>query len=199
MEIIWCQKWGQWQSKSCYNHTKHKQWFSAAVMACLIYLLIHQCWSSLGLQCWLLQRYLLPETDTLKWSLVYPYRQLMKRWMTWRKCGPCPNVTPSAERHRVGCYKSNLAPFNRSLLLWFCCAFCSNVSSFASNKREPPATKGSNTTHKSITSQMPAVVQCGKTIARSAPRAWTACVVFRIRLAAAAAAAAASGTAAASR
>lgn len=59
------------------------------------------------------------------------------------KCGGrCPNVS-----HRVGCYQSNLAPFNRSLLLWFCCAFCSNVSSFASSKREPPATK-------SITSQM---------------------------------------------
>lgn len=45
---------------------------------------------------------------------------------------------------------------------------------------------------------MPAVVQYSKTIAHSAPGAWTACVAFRIRLAAAAAAAA-SGTAAASR
>lgn len=29
---------------------------------------------------------------------------------------------------RVGCYQSNLAPFNRTPLLWFCCAFCSDVS-----------------------------------------------------------------------
>ena len=76
--------------------------------------------------------------------------------------GRYPNVTPSVERHRLGCYQSNLAPFSRSLLLWFCCAFCSNVSSFASSKREPPATKGSNTTHKSITSQAAAVVRGGK-------------------------------------
>lgn len=76
------------------------------------------------------------------------------------KCGGrCPNVTPSVERHRVGCYQSNLAPFSRSPLLWFRCAFCSNVSSFSSSKREPPATIGSNTTHKSITSQTPVVVQ----------------------------------------
>lgn len=81
--------------------------------------------------------------------------------MMWKKGGGrSPNVTPSVERHRVGCYQSNLAPFNRSpLLWWFCWAFCSNVS-FLKAKPEPPATKGSkNDPHKSITSQMPVVVQ----------------------------------------
>lgn len=55
------------------------------------------------------------------------------------KCGGrCPK-----ERHGVGCYQSNLAPFNNSsLLLRFCGAFCSNVSSSASARRELPATKG---------------------------------------------------------
>ncbi|MED6253782.1 hypothetical protein ATANTOWER_001757 [Ataeniobius toweri] len=72
--------------------------------------------------------------------------------------GGCPNLTPlpgCSERLGVGCYLSNLAPFNSSLLLRFCCAFCSNVSPFASSKSEPPATKGSDMTHKSITSQKP--------------------------------------------
>lgn len=73
--------------------------------------------------------------------------------------GKCPKCdSGGAERHR-GRYQSNLAPFNRSLLLWFCCAFCSNISSFASAKRKPPATKGSNTRHKSITSQVLAVAR----------------------------------------
>lgn len=94
--------------------------------------------------------------------------------------GPCPNVTPAAEGHGVGCYQPNLAPFNGSLLLWFCCAFCSNVCPFESSKSEPAATKGSKTTRKSITSQMPVVVQSGKTIARSAPRPRTAFVDARM-------------------
>lgn len=80
--------------------------------------------------------------------------------------GSCPNVTPGVGRLWVGCYQSNLAPFSsRSLLLWFCCAFCSNVTLSASSKREPPATNGSNETHKSITSQRLSVVQSGKTTA----------------------------------
>lgn len=84
-------------------------------------------------------------------------------------------------------------------MLGVCCALCSNVSPFASSKCEPPATKGSDMTHKSITSQSPAVVQWSETTAHSALRPRSACVVVRFRVGAAAATAAASGTAAASR
>ncbi len=102
----------QQQQKKKRHNTQQQFWMAA--VACFIYLLIHQCWSSLGLQCWLLQRYLQPETGTLKWSLVYPYRQLMKRWMRkmWRSLSKCDPPPRSAERHRVGCYQSNLAPLS---------------------------------------------------------------------------------------
>lgn len=108
---------------------------------CVIYLLIHQCWSNLGSQCSLWQRYPLPETGSPKWWWVYPYRW-QKQPKMWRKyAGRCPNETPGVKRHGVAVISLTSPPFSRSPLSGFGGAFLQQRSSFASRKREPSATE----------------------------------------------------------
>lgn len=106
---------------------------------CFIYLLIHQCWSNLGWRCSLWQRYPPPGTGSPKWWWVYPFR-----WQKQQRCGANmlvavrmrPRVSRDTGWLLSVCYQSNLAP-----LSGFGGAFLQQRSSFASRKREPPATE----------------------------------------------------------
>lgn len=82
--------------------------------------------------------------------------------------GGSPNVTPNSEA-TTGCYQSNLAPFRMSLLLWFCCAFCSNVSSSTSGKRRSLQLQKARR-RRTEASHLKRSLSSGKTKALSAPR-----------------------------
>lgn len=146
--------WGEmWREVLLKSH-KTSQWFLMTVVACFI-----TCWFTSVDPVWVCNAGYCKDICCQKeapWNdreFIHIFSWGSSEWR--EKNVVVVQMWPSVERHRVGCYQSNLAPFNRSL--WFCSACCSNVSS--SSKREPPATNGSKTTHKSITSQMPAVVQ----------------------------------------
>lgn len=76
-----------------------------------------------------------------------------RMWWSLSKCDS------ECRETQGGCYQSNLAPLQQEPAVEVRLCILQQRSSFASSKREPPATKGSIRTHKSVTFQMPVVVQ----------------------------------------